>query len=90
MKLWGGRFKKGTDKLVNDFNSSINVDQRMYKEDIEGSLAHASMLGKQNIIPKEASERITSGLLEILKELIVEPLKLMKLLKIFTVLWKVL
>jgi argininosuccinate lyase len=52
MKLWGGRFKKGTDKLVNDFNSSINVDSRMYKEDIEGSLAHASMLGNQNIIPK--------------------------------------
>ncbi|AQS08631.1 argininosuccinate lyase 1 [Clostridium saccharobutylicum] len=69
MKLWGGRFKKGTDKLVNDFNSSINVDSRMYKEDIEGSLAHASMLGKQNIIPKEASEKITSGLLEILKRL---------------------
>lgn len=69
MKLWGGRFKKGTDKLVNDFNSSINVDQRMYKEDIEGSLAHASMLGKQNIIPKKASDRITSGLFEILKRI---------------------
>ena len=69
MKLWGGRFKKGTDKLVNDFNSSINVDCRMYKEDIEGSLAHASMLGNQNIIPKEASDRITSGLLEILKRM---------------------
>ena len=69
MKLWGGRFKKGTDKLVNDFNSSINVDQRMYKEDIEGSLAHASMLGNQNIIPREASDRITSGLLEILKRM---------------------
>ncbi|MBE6063718.1 MAG: argininosuccinate lyase [Clostridium butyricum] len=69
MKLWGGRFKKGTDKLVNDFNSSINVDSRMYKEDIHGSLAHASMLGNQNIIPKEASNRITSGLLEILKRI---------------------
>ena len=69
MKLWGGRFKKGTDKLVNDFNSSIHVDSRMYKEDIQGSLAHASMLGKQNIIPGEASDRITSGLLEILKRI---------------------
>ena len=69
MKLWGGRFKKGTDKLVNDFNSSIHVDSRMYKEDIQGSLAHASMLGKQNIIPEEASDRITSGLLEILKRI---------------------
>ena len=88
MKLWGGRFKKGTDKLVNDFNSSINVDSRMYKEDIEGSLAHASMLGNQNIIPKEASDKITSGLLEILNEWIMELSKLMKLLKIFTVLLK--
>lgn len=69
MKLWGGRFKKGTDKLVNDFNSSIRIDSRMYKEDIQGSLAHASMLGKQNIIPQEASDRITSGLLEILKRI---------------------
>ena len=53
MKLWGGRFKKGTDALVNDFNSSINVDSRMYKEDIEGSLAHVKMLGKQGIIPNK-------------------------------------
>lgn len=69
MKLWGGRFKKGTDKLVNDFNSSIRFDSRMYKEDIEGSLAHATMLGDKGIIPKEASEKITSGLLEILKRI---------------------
>ena len=66
MKLWGGRFKKGTDDLVNDFNSSIRVDQRMYKEDIEGSLAHVKMLGKQGIIPKESSEKIAAGLKEIL------------------------
>ena len=52
MKLWGGRFKKGTNDLVNDFNSSIRVDSRMYKEDVEGSLAHVRMLGKQKIIPK--------------------------------------
>lgn len=69
MKLWGGRFKKGTDKLVNDFNSSIRFDSRMYREDIEGSIAHASMLGNQNIIPKEASDKIISGLLEILKRI---------------------
>lgn len=66
MKLWGGRFKKGTNDLVNDFNSSINVDSRMYKEDIEGSLAHVKMLGKQNIIPKEATAKIENGLTEIL------------------------
>lgn len=69
MKLWGGRFKKGTNKLVNDFNSSIHIDSRMYKEDIQGSLAHASMLGNKNIIPQYASDDITSGLLEILKQI---------------------
>ncbi|WP_294348759.1 argininosuccinate lyase [uncultured Clostridium sp.] len=66
MKLWGGRFKKGTDDLVNDFNSSIRVDSRMFKEDIEGSLAHAKMLGKQGIIPEESSTKIQEGLKEIL------------------------
>lgn len=66
MKLWGGRFKKGTNDLVNDFNSSINVDSRMYEEDIEGSLAHVKMLGKQGIIPKDAAKRIENGLTEIL------------------------
>ena len=69
MKLWGGRFKKGTDKSVNDFNSSIPFDSRMYREDIEGSIAHASMLGEQGIISKDASDRIVSGLLEILKRI---------------------
>ena len=66
MKLWGGRFKKGTDKLVNDFNSSINVDHRMFKEDIEGSLAHVKMLGKQKIIPEKSVQKIEEGLKEIL------------------------
>ena len=66
MKLWGGRFKKGTDKLVNDFNSSINVDHRMFKEDIEGSLAHVKMLGKQKIIPEKSAKKIEEGLKEIL------------------------
>lgn len=69
MKLWGGRFKKGTDTLVNDFNSSINVDSRLYKEDIEGSLAHVKMLGKQGIIPNKSSKKIEDGLNEILKRL---------------------
>ena len=58
MKLWGGRFEKGVNSLVNDFNSSIRVDSRMYKEDILGSLAHVKMLGEQNIIPKKDSNKI--------------------------------
>ncbi|MEG2378410.1 MAG: argininosuccinate lyase, partial [Clostridia bacterium] len=47
MKLWSGRFQKDIDKEVNDFNSSIQFDARMYREDIEGSIAHALMLGRQ-------------------------------------------
>lgn len=69
MKLWGGRFKEAVNNLVNDFNSSINTDKRMYKEDIVGSLAHAKMLGKQNIIPLEDSVKISEGLKEILSRL---------------------
>ena len=69
MKLWGGRFKKGTNDLVNDFNSSIRVDSRMYKEDVEGSLAHVKMLGKQKIIPSKASKKIEDGLNEMLKRM---------------------
>ena len=66
MKLWGGRFSKATDKSVDDFNSSISFDARMYAQDIKGSTAHAEMLGKQGIIPKEDSEKIITALKEIL------------------------
>ncbi|MBQ5695757.1 MAG: argininosuccinate lyase [Clostridium sp.] len=66
MKLWGGRFTEGVNELVNTFNSSISIDSRMYKEDIEGSIAHVKMLGKQGIIPLKDSEKIIDGLQEIL------------------------
>jgi len=66
MKLWGGRFSKNTDSEVNDFNSSIRFDQRMYRQDIKGSMAHAKMLGKCEIISKEDSELIVKTLGEIL------------------------
>ncbi len=69
MKLWGGRFSKETDKLANDFNSSISFDSRLYKEDIEGSIAHVKMLGVKNIIPSENAERIAIELNEILKDI---------------------
>ena len=69
MKLWGGRFTKETDKLVNDFNASIGFDKRLYKQDIEGSIAHATMLGDCNIIPKEDSELIVSELKNILADI---------------------
>ncbi len=69
MKLWAGRFQKETDDLVNDFNSSIMFDARLYREDIEGSIAHAEMLGKTGIIPAGESEQIVSGLRAILGEI---------------------
>ncbi|CUQ18167.1 argininosuccinate lyase [Clostridium baratii] len=69
MKLWGGRFKEGTNKDVNDFNSSIRIDKRMFKEDILGSIAHVKMLKKQNILPKASCIKIEDGLNELLKRL---------------------
>ncbi len=69
MKLWGGRFTKGTDKVVEDFHSSISFDQRLYRQDIRGSVAHARMLGRQGIISREDTERIISGLTEILADI---------------------
>ena len=68
MKLWGGRFRKETDSLVNDFNASIHFDCRMYREDIEGSMAHARMLGDCGIISREDAEAITQGLADILAD----------------------
>ncbi len=68
-KLWGGRFSKSTDALVDDFNSSIRFDSRMYAQDIRGSQAHAEMLGRQGIINKEDSELIVKTLGEIKKDI---------------------
>ena len=67
--MWEGRFKKALDSKVNDFNSSISFDQRMYREDITGSMAHAAMLGRQGIISKEDSELIIKTLAEILADI---------------------
>ncbi|MGE5614627.1 MAG: argininosuccinate lyase [Bacillota bacterium] len=69
MKLWGGRFSAGTDKLTDDFNSSISFDSRLYKQDIEGSIAHAEMLGKCGIIPADDAALICRTLKEILADI---------------------
>ena len=69
MKLWGGRFNKTTDKLVEDFHSSISFDQRLYYWDIKGSIAHARMLGDTGIITKDEAKLIIKGLEEILAEI---------------------
>ena len=68
-KMWAGRFSKELDKRVNDFNSSISFDARMYRQDIRGSIAHATMLGDTGIIEKSESEKIVAGLTEILADI---------------------
>ena len=68
-KIWAGRFTKETDKIVNDFNSSISFDARMYREDIEGSIAHATMLGECGIIDLDESKAIVEGLKNILNDI---------------------
>ena len=69
MKLWGGRFTKETDQLVNNFNASISFDQKFFRQDIRGSIAHAYMLGNQGIITKEESKQIQDGLKGILSDI---------------------
>ncbi|MBE7091315.1 MAG: argininosuccinate lyase [Clostridiales bacterium] len=68
-KLWAGRTSGVTDKVADDFNSSIHFDHRMYQEDIKGSMAHAMMLGAQGIILKEEADTLIQGLEEILADL---------------------
>ncbi|EXM37808.1 argininosuccinate lyase [Ruminococcus albus SY3] len=68
-KMWAGRFTKEVDERVNDFNSSISFDHRMYKQDIEGSMAHATMLGECGIIDIEESKKIVEGLKGILADI---------------------
>ena len=69
MKLWAGRFQKETDDKVNDFNSSISFDARLYRQDITGSIAHATMLGEKGIIAQEEAEKIVETLKVLLQEI---------------------
>jgi argininosuccinate lyase len=69
MKLWGGRFEKGTDKAMDAFHSSIAFDARLYKEDITGSIAHAAMLGRQGIIAQTDADAIIAGLKALLADI---------------------
>ena len=68
-KLWGGRFSKTTDEMINEFQASIDFDKRMYYEDIKGSIAHATMLKKCNIITEKDHEDIVNGLTAILNDI---------------------
>ena len=69
MKLWGGRFTKNTSGIMEEFNASIGFDKRMYAEDIEGSIAHCTMLAKQEIIAEDERDIIIEGLKKVLVEI---------------------
>ncbi len=69
MKLWGGRFTKEENQLVHNFNESLSFDQKFYRQDIEGSIAHVTMLAKQGIVSEEDREAILDGLRGILADL---------------------
>ena len=69
MKLWGGRFEKEANKLMEDFNSSLPFDKRLYKQDITGSIAHVEMLTKSGILTEEEKSQIISGLKSILEDI---------------------
>ena len=68
-QLWGGRFTKETDKLVYAFNASIGFDKRLWQQDIEGSMAHVKMLGKQGILTEQEVREITEGLASIREDM---------------------
>ena len=68
-KMWAGRTAGNTDSIADDFNSSIHFDCKMFKQDIEGSMAHAAMLGAKNIITSEEAQALIDGLAEILSDL---------------------
>ncbi len=69
MKLWGGRFTKETNQLVHNFNASISFDQKFYKQDIKGSIAHVTMLAKQGILTESERDQIIEGLTAICNEI---------------------
>ncbi|MGG4043330.1 argininosuccinate lyase, partial [Bacillus smithii] len=64
-KLWGGRFQKSAEEWVDEFGASISFDQELVLEDIEGSLAHVTMLGKCGILSQEETDKIKEGLLRL-------------------------
>jgi len=68
-KMWSGRFSASASTLLDEFNASIMYDRKLYREDIEGSLAHASMLQKQGILNEEELKQITDGLNQVMQEI---------------------
>src|SRR3954451_9346622 len=69
MELWGGRFSKAPDRLALEFGASIDVDRRLYRQDIVGSMAHCRMLARQGIGPLDDARRIVARLADVLAEI---------------------
>ena len=67
-QLWGGRFTKETDQLVYNFNASISFDKKFYRQDMEGSIAHVKMLGKQGILTEQETDELVKAVKDILRE----------------------
>ena len=82
--IWNTRIKQGGTALIRRIGSSINIDKRLYKEDIAGSIAHVEMLFKQKIISFKIKNKIIYGLNKIHKEILIKNLNSMKNMKIFT------
>lgn len=83
-QLWGGRFTKETDQLVYNFNSSISFDQKFYKQDIRGSIAHVTMLAASGILTDAERDQIIDGLNGILADVEMELWRFLRNMKIFT------
>lgn len=88
MKLWGGRFTKETNQLVHNFNASLSFDQKFYKQDIDGSIAHVNMLAKQGIVTNEERFAILNGLESIKSDIENGTLEISRNMRISTLLWK--
>ncbi|HWU18701.1 MAG TPA: argininosuccinate lyase, partial [Devosia sp.] len=68
-KMWGGRFATGPDAIMEEINASIGFDQRLFRQDIAGSIAHATMLAETGILTQEDRDAIVAGLNEVLAEI---------------------
>ena len=75
-QLWGGRFTKETDQLVYNFNASIGFDQKFFRQDVQGSIAHVTMLAKQGILTEQERDDIIAGLQGIVKDVEAGTLKI--------------
>ncbi len=87
-QLWGGRFTKETDQLVYNFNASIWFDRKFYRQDIEGSMAHVTMLAKQGILTKEERDADIWRTAGILRDVEDETLEITVNTRTFTALWR--